>query len=135
MPENPDVEVFLHRNAIEFTKKNQSVTYLIFDTYSRLFVGYFALALKPITVKAENFSKTGRKRIERIAVLDSDSMTYSAAAYLIAQFGKNYFLQKGQQIKGTELLAAAMDTVNEVQYVVGGVVVFLDILVLTSLAC
>lgn len=29
-PKNPDVEHFLKKNAIEFTKKNQSVTYLVF---------------------------------------------------------------------------------------------------------
>ena len=28
-PKNPDVERFLKKSAIEFTKKNQSVTYLI----------------------------------------------------------------------------------------------------------
>ena len=27
---NPDVEYFLHNNAIEFTKKDQSITYLVF---------------------------------------------------------------------------------------------------------
>ena len=30
-PKNPDVEHFLKKNAIEFTKKNQSVTYLVFS--------------------------------------------------------------------------------------------------------
>lgn len=29
-PKNSDVEAFLKRNAVEFTKKNQSVTYLVF---------------------------------------------------------------------------------------------------------
>ncbi len=29
-PKNPDVERFLKKSAIEFTKKNQSVTYLVF---------------------------------------------------------------------------------------------------------
>lgn len=30
-PKNPDVEYFLLHNAIEFTKKDQSITYLVFD--------------------------------------------------------------------------------------------------------
>ena len=30
-PKNPDVEAFLQDNAIEFTKKSQSVTYLVLD--------------------------------------------------------------------------------------------------------
>lgn len=29
-PDNPDVEYFLLHNAIEFTKKDQSITYLVF---------------------------------------------------------------------------------------------------------
>ena len=29
-PKNPDLELFLKNSAIEFTKKNQSVTYLVF---------------------------------------------------------------------------------------------------------
>ena len=31
VPKNPDVEYFLLHNAIEFTKKDQSITYLVFD--------------------------------------------------------------------------------------------------------
>ena len=30
-PKNPDVEYFLLHNAIEFTKKDQSITYLVRD--------------------------------------------------------------------------------------------------------
>ena len=34
-PKNPDVEYFLLHNAIEFTKKDQSITYLVFFTYNK----------------------------------------------------------------------------------------------------
>ena len=54
-PRNLDVENFLKDNAIEFTKKNQSVTYLVFsneDDEDGEVVGYFTIALKPITVNA-----------------------------------------------------------------------------------
>ncbi len=125
-PKNPDVEVFLHKNAIEFTKKNQSVTYLVFDMNTGFFVGYYAIAIKPIIVRAKELSKNGQKKLERIAVLDADEQSYSAAAYLIAQLGKNYALPKEYQITGRELLAAAMDSVIEVQYSIGGVVMFLE---------
>ena len=33
-PKNPDVERFIKKTSIEFTKKNQSVTYLVFDVDS-----------------------------------------------------------------------------------------------------
>lgn len=44
-PENPDVEYFLLHNAIEFTKKDQSITYLILGAEDASLVGYFSLAV------------------------------------------------------------------------------------------
>lgn len=43
-PGNPDVEHFLLHNAIEFTKKDQSVTYLVFNAEDASIAGYFSLA-------------------------------------------------------------------------------------------
>lgn len=37
---NPDVERFLKESSIEFTKKNQSVTYLVFSLRTMKLVGY-----------------------------------------------------------------------------------------------
>ena len=55
-PSNPNVEKFLKENAVNFTKKNQSVTYLVFSEKTATIVGYFTLAIKPITVKWRNCS-------------------------------------------------------------------------------
>ena len=52
---NQDVEDFLKRQAIDFTSKNQSVTYLVFATDDAQLLGYFALTIKPITVSGEPF--------------------------------------------------------------------------------
>lgn len=57
-PLNQNVEKFLKEQAIEFTKKNQSVTYLVFSKVDATLVGYFSLASKPIEVKSDIFSKT-----------------------------------------------------------------------------
>lgn len=57
-PKNPDVEYFLKKNAIEFTKKNQSVTYLVFSNDEGELIGYFSIALKPLTVRCETVSNT-----------------------------------------------------------------------------
>lgn len=65
-PINHDVEKFLKRSAIEFTKKNQSVTYLVFSNDAAL-VGYFSIAVKPITVSADNFSNTMKRKIARVS--------------------------------------------------------------------
>ena len=50
---NSDVEKFLKGKSIEFTKKNQSVTYLVFSNEDAALVGYFTLTIKPIVVKAD----------------------------------------------------------------------------------
>lgn len=89
-PKNPDVERFLKKSSIEFTKKNQSVTYLVFDVSSMELVGYFTIALKPLTVRGETVSNTVKKKLMRVSELDEQSQTYTMSAYLIAQLGKNF---------------------------------------------
>lgn len=89
-PKNPDVERFLKKSAIEFTKKNQSVTYLVVSAEDVRLLGYFTLALKPLTVRGETVSKTTKKKLLRISELDEKSDTYTMSAYLVAQLGKNF---------------------------------------------
>ena len=69
-PRNLDVEHFLKENAIEFTKKNQSVTYLVLSNEDGEVVGYFTIALKPITVNASTMSNTVKRKLQRISKLD-----------------------------------------------------------------
>ena len=66
---NADVERFLKEQAIEFTKKNQSVTYLVFHSQDASLVGYFTLAIKPICVSAEKFSNTTKRKIARVTYI------------------------------------------------------------------
>ena len=40
----------LKRRAIEFTKKDQSITYLVFDAEDASLVGYFSLTVKPLSL-------------------------------------------------------------------------------------
>ena len=90
-PDNPDVEYFLLHNAIEFTKKDQSVTYLVFNAEDASIVGYFALAVKPISVNVANISKTMAKKLARVSILDESTSSYTTAAYLIAQFLMDFY--------------------------------------------
>lgn len=48
------------------------------------------------------------------------------SAYLIAQLGKNFSNDLNKRITGEELMNLAMNTIKEVQYKVGGIVVFLE---------
>ncbi len=123
---NPDVERFLKHSSIEFTKKNQSVTYLVFSVADGKLLGYFTLALKPLTVRGETASNTVKRKLLRVSELDKKSDTYTMSAYLIAQLGKNYSENDGKMITGAELLELAWDKIKATQYMFGGMVTFLE---------
>ncbi|MCM1246098.1 MAG: GNAT family acetyltransferase [Roseburia sp.] len=125
-PINPDVERFLKHSSIEFTKENQSVTYLVFSVVGGRLTGYFTLALKPLTVRGETVSNTVKKKLLRVSELDKKSDTYTMSAYLIAQLGKNYSENNNKMITGEELLELAWDKIKATQYMFGGMVAFLE---------
>ena len=106
-PKNPDVERFLKKSAIEFTKKNQSVTYLVVSAEDVRLLGYFTLALKPLTIRGETVSNTTKRKLLRISELDEKSDTYTMSAYLVAQLGKNFSENGGKEITGEELIKLA----------------------------
>ncbi len=116
----------MKKSSVEFTKKNQSVTYLVFDISSMVLVGYFALALKPLTVRGETVSNTVKKKLLRVSEWDEKSDTYTMSAYLIAQLGKNFTNGAEKKITGEELLVLAWNKIKEIQYLGGGVVTFLE---------
>ena len=116
----------MREQSIEFTKKNQSVTYLVFSNDDASLVGYFTLTVKPITVNAENFSNTMKRKLAKVSELDEENGTYTLSAYLIAQLGKNYKDGLNEKIAGEQLLQAAIETIKELQYMVGGMVIFLE---------
>lgn len=123
---NLDVERFFLEQSVEFTKKNQSVTYLVFSNDDAALVGYFTITIKPISVSAKKFSNTLKRKIARVSELDKTTGTYSLSAYLIAQLGKNYSNGLNERITGKQLLQIAVNTIKELQYMVGGMVIFLE---------
>jgi hypothetical protein len=125
-PQNPDVERFLQKSAIEFTRKNQSVTYLVFSKKNGELVGYFTLALKPLTVRGETVSNRTKRKLLRVSELDEQSQTYTMSAYLIAQLGRNFTQGLDENITGAELLELAWSEIESTQYKCGGMVVFLE---------
>ena len=126
-PLNPEIEKFLKKNAIDFTKKSQSVTYLVSPIDEFIIIGYFSIAIKPFVIGVNDIkSNTQRKKIERIAKLDEKIQSYTMAAYLIAQLGKNYYHNLNKKISGDELLDTALDTLKDIQYDVGGMVAFVE---------
>lgn len=125
-PKNPDVEHFLKNSSVDFTRKNQSVTYLVLDMDDGALVGYFTIALKPLTVRDEIVSNTVKRKIKRISEFDGQTKSYTMSAYLIAQIGKNYTNDACKRITGAELLELAWSVIEDMQYMGGGMVVFLE---------
>ncbi len=125
-PKNLDVEHFLKKNAVEFTKKSQSVTYLVFSVEGKELVGYFTLALKSLSVRGETISNTMKRKLLRISELDKSSNTYTMSAFLIAQLGKNYTNGVNNKITGKELVELAWIVIKDAQYMLGGMVTFLE---------
>ena len=81
-PKNPDVEKFLKQSSIEFTKKNQSVTYLVFSYVTTELVGYFTLTIKPKEVNSNsNISKSVMKKVARMSEGSENSNSFNLAAY------------------------------------------------------
>ena len=124
-PINPDVKRFLCQQSIDFAKRNQSVTYLVFTVDDEL-VAYFTITIKPISVNAEQFSNTMRRKIERVSEVNEQTGEYILAAYLIAQLAKNFADGANERITGAQLLELALDKVHVLQYMAGGTVVFLE---------
>lgn len=124
-PKNPEIERFIHNNAIEFAKRKMSITYLVFDANAQL-VAYFTLTHKSSSVDGQVLSRTSRKKLEMHARMDEVLKAYSVSAYLIAQFGKNYGVNSGHTISGNELMDMAFDVLERVQRQIGGGVVFLE---------
>ena len=80
----------------------------------------------PLTVSGEPFSNTTRKKLSRVSTLNEKEHTYSLAAYMIAQLGKNYTGGENERITGAELLALAVNQIELLQYQAGGMVIFLE---------
>ena len=89
---NADIDGFLKNNAVDFARRQISVSHLVFDSATRACLGYFTLTHKPLSLEADKLSATVRRRIERFAKCRSgnDIRTYTLSAFLIAQIGKNF---------------------------------------------
>ena len=123
---NPDVEHFLHHNAIQFARMKTAATYLVVDLDDGALLGYFTLAHKPLSVSAYGLPRKVRDQLKRFSKLDEAKQSYMVSAFLLAQFGKNYGVEDGKRITGAELMAVAMDQLREVQDQIGGTLVYLD---------
>lgn len=123
---NIDIQNFLQYKAIDFAKKRMSITYLVFDKESGEILGYFTLTHKVLYIPADGLSNTTRRRLERYGSLDKNTNSYLMSAFLLAQLGKNFALGEENRITGTDLMDCVDSILKDIQYRVGGGVVYLD---------
>lgn len=124
-PVNLEIEHFIIDNAIEFAKKKLSVTYFVVDENGKI-VAIFTLAHKAVEIGDTRLSNAKRKKISRYAILDRETGSYTVSAFLIAQFGKNYAVEDGKTIRGTELMDLTFEILEKVRHDIGGGIVFLE---------
>jgi len=127
-PLNRDVEYFLHYKAIEFSKQSLAKTHLIFCSYKSEIVlsAYFTLASKFILIDPNALSKNYRKRIMKFGNYDANIKKYIIPAPLIGQLGKNYRYKDQKLISGDEILKIVCDKIKEIQYIIGGRIVYIE---------
>lgn len=128
-PKNEEVEYFLRKKAIEFSKQAIAKTHLVFASYQEepVLVGYYSLANKVFTIrKTAKMSSKLKRRILRFSSYDEELKQYSLAIPLIAQLGKNYTNGYNSLIEGAELLEMAFEKIRKVQQYTGGKFAFLE---------
>jgi hypothetical protein len=127
-PQNRDVEYFIHDRAIEFSKRHLSRTYIVTASCKKKqeLIGYFTLSFKLLYVSKNRLSKSWQRRMAYFGTYDNRLRKYSVPAPLIGQLSKNYTNGLNSMITGDELLKMAFEKINEVQYMIGGRIVFLE---------
>lgn len=125
-PKNPEIENFIRNKAISFATGKLSITYLVNDEDTGNILGYFTLTHKSIIISGEHLSSTSRKKLARYSRMDSSTGNYMASSFLLAQFGKNYALDKTERIDGAVLMQMATDVLVNIQRQIGGGIVYLD---------
>ena len=125
-PKNPEIEDFIKNKAISFATGKLSITYLVNDENTGNILGYFTLTHKSIIINGDNLSSTTKKKLARYSRMDASTGNYMASSFLLAQFGKNYALDKDDRIDGAELMRLATDVLINIQRQIGGGIVYLD---------
>lgn len=125
-PLNPDIQKFLNDNAIQFARMKTGITYLVVDEEDGALLGFFSLAHKPLEISADGISRRVKDKVKRFSAIDGANNSYQISAFLIGQLGKNYSVDHGQRISGSQLMHLALEQLRSAQNTIGGTIVYLD---------
>lgn len=115
---NSDVETFLRTKAVEYENRNKSRTYLLIDDKNVDIMAYYTLSLKAIDFR-DTVSKTTIQTIDGFS-----KKVESVATILIGQLGKDTYF--GNSIEGAKIIEFALNSIYNVQDIIGGRVCFLE---------
>lgn len=120
---DPDIQDFIRNKMEKFQDKSICRSYLILDRKNSddenfYVLGFFALALKILTVDQDKL--TSRQRKDMNLLRDQDGIP----SYFIAQLGKNDMFK--YNFKGKYLLDEAVSIVYECIEMLGGTIVWLE---------
>ncbi|RGW15228.1 GNAT family acetyltransferase [Enterococcus asini] len=127
-----DIELFLHKKAIQFEKVDLARTYLVMSTFKDVpyLAGYFSIANKPLIIQKKVYSKLSTSLQKKLMGFGhkTDQRNYECKGYLIGQLGKNYSVQAqvARQLSGKDLLELAYRKILEAHEIVGGRIVHLE---------
>ena len=124
---NEEVDRYLKETALRHTLKNTSITHLVLSADLRSCLAYYTLAVKPLSISASRITARQKKEMHDVAKVraDSSNREYSIAAYLIAQIGRNFAVER-DGVSGGEILDLAFEQIRLVQKQIGGKVVFVE---------
>lgn len=123
---NRDIEDFLAYNAIQFAKMKTAITYFVFDESDAALLGFFTIAHKPLNIPADGIARKIKDKVKRFSAVNEESNSYNVSAFLLAQFAKNYAVDNGRRISGSQLMLAAQEKISEIQNLAGGTIEYLD---------
>ncbi|MEY0162082.1 acetyltransferase [Providencia rettgeri] len=118
-PINPDVESFLHNNAIMFEGRDTTRTYLMISDAGEIYA-FFSLATKELTLLNTNLSKTTVKKIH-----GANKHAERVPAFLIGQIAKNHSITDNP-IRLRDILNEAYGMITLAKEIIGGRVVILE---------
>lgn len=123
---NPDVEDFIRNKSIQFAKQGLASTYLVFTLFrkEKVLVGYYAIAMKTISVDSTALSHSNRDRIKRFSPYDSLTGCYTISAYLLGQLAKNDAYH--DKITGDDLISLSLNRIHGLQHDLSGRFTYLE---------
>ncbi len=83
-------------------------------------LGYYSLALKPITIDISSVSKSQLKKLDGLY-----KNKYEFCSFLIGQLSRNDNVEK-DLINGKEILDFALSTIDYAKQIIGGRIAFLE---------